>query len=492
MSTFFTRRGLLASAAAMTAARLLHPSLAMAAPAPALLTAARRTIEVNGRPASVFSLTSGNGAAGVALDEGQRFALTLDNRAGEPTIVHWHGQTPPPDQDGVTDTGYAQPVADGTTQVYDFVARPGTHWMHSHHGLQEQNLFAAPLIVRSREDVSADHQEVVVLLHDFSFRTPEEILAGLTGSGGQAMAGMAGHDMAGHGMMGADMPAHDMAGMGAGMMAGMDLNDVEYDAYLANDRTLDDPEVVRTEAGRQGPAADHQRRHAPPPSGSTSAALGHAGRGRRQSGRAWSRGRPSRSPRASGSTSWSRFPPAVSCRSWRPTRGRPAAYRHRPGGARRVGVADRRRGAEPAGPVDLSLEAPPRRDCTARCPRGRQIVHRIALTGAMMPYAWAIDGRTSAGPVTLQGPVRRTRSDPSREPVDDGAPDAPSRPSFPGGCASTAMALAGAVRDTVLVPPMSSVAVAFDADNPGRWLFHCHNLYHMATGMMAEIAYEGA
>ncbi len=52
-------------------------------------------------------------------------------------------------------------------------------------------------------------------------------------------------------------------------------------------------------------------------------------------------------------------------------------------------------------------------------------------------------------------------------------------------------ALAGAVRDTVHVPPMSEVTVAFDADNPGAWAFHCHHLYHMATGMMAMLAYEG-
>ena len=49
--------------------------------------------------------------------------------------------------------------------------------------------------------------------------------------------------------------------------------------------------------------------------------------------------------------------------------------------------------------------------------------------------------------------------------------------------------LAGAVRDTVLVPPMGSVTIAFDADNPGRWAFHCHNLYHMMTGMMTEVRY---
>src|SRR5437660_1798834 len=49
--------------------------------------------------------------------------------------------------------------------------------------------------------------------------------------------------------------------------------------------------------------------------------------------------------------------------------------------------------------------------------------------------------------------------------------------------------LAGAVRDTVLVPPMGSITIAFDADNPGRWAFHCHNLYHMTTGMMTEVRY---
>ena len=48
----------------------------------------------------------------------------------------------------------------------------------------------------------------------------------------------------------------------------------------------------------------------------------------------------------------------------------------------------------------------------------------------------------------------------------------------------------GAVRDTVLIPPMSMVTIAFDADNPGNWPLHCHHLYHMATGMMAHVAYE--
>jgi len=52
-------------------------------------------------------------------------------------------------------------------------------------------------------------------------------------------------------------------------------------------------------------------------------------------------------------------------------------------------------------------------------------------------------------------------------------------------------AFAGAMRDTVLVTPRSTVKVIFDSDNPGLWAYHCHNLYHMAAGMFTTLVYEG-
>ena len=52
-------------------------------------------------------------------------------------------------------------------------------------------------------------------------------------------------------------------------------------------------------------------------------------------------------------------------------------------------------------------------------------------------------------------------------------------------------AFAGAVRDVILVPPRATVKVVFDADNPGLWAYHCHNLYHMAAGMFATVVYQG-
>jgi FtsP/CotA-like multicopper oxidase with cupredoxin domain len=48
----------------------------------------------------------------------------------------------------------------------------------------------------------------------------------------------------------------------------------------------------------------------------------------------------------------------------------------------------------------------------------------------------------------------------------------------------------GLRKDTVLVPPMSQLQVDVQADNPGSWMTHCHNVYHAETGMMIEMKYR--
>ncbi|THH26893.1 hypothetical protein EUX98_g7295 [Antrodiella citrinella] len=42
-------------------------------------------------------------------------------------------------------------------------------------------------------------------------------------------------------------------------------------------------------------------------------------------------------------------------------------------------------------------------------------------------------------------------------------------------------------RDTVLVPMYSWTILRFVTDNPGLWAFHCHNAWHMASGMLLQI-----
>src|SRR3984957_5716592 len=190
--TFLPRRQILASSIAVAGTiPFLTKERAAAAPEPRAagvrLTAGTRTVAVNGKPAGVFGLIGPNGNPGITLSPGERFHVDLVNQAGTSTIVHWHGQLPPWKQDGFP-WPQTPPIPAGDARSYDYSPIPGTYWMHSHQGMQEQSLMTAPLIVRSAEDMRADRQEVVLLLHDFSFHTPDELLAALTKSNGSQSA----------------------------------------------------------------------------------------------------------------------------------------------------------------------------------------------------------------------------------------------------------------------------------------------------------------
>ncbi|WP_345890856.1 multicopper oxidase family protein [Devosia oryzisoli] len=395
-------------------------------------------------------------------------------------MVHWHGQTPDPAQDGVSDTGYVSPLTPGERRSYDFSPRAGTHWMHSHHALQKQALLTAPLVVYTAEDEAADVQDVTVLLHDFAFRSPEEILSELTG--GQS----AGHDM--H-----QQPAGGMS-MGGGMMMGgmdhsmmsMDLNDVRYDAFLANDRTLDDPEIIRTEANAKVRL---------------------------------------RLINAAASTSfWINLEDveatvlAVDGNAVEPIRGHrfPLAPAQRldllvemkgkavvPVFAQVEGLQDRTgvilaangadvpkfssKAEQQEAPVDLSLEE----QLSAASPLPSKPTDRTVQTmamGSMDPYAWNLDN----APWPNRTPLKIAEGE--RVTLEIMNHSMMAHPMHLHGhhfqvTVLNGRRLNGAMRDTVVVPAMGSVSVSFDADNPGRWLFHCHNLYHMMTGMMTEVVY---
>ena len=53
-----------------------------------------------------------------------------------------------------------------------------------------------------------------------------------------------------------------------------------------------------------------------------------------------------------------------------------------------------------------------------------------------------------------------------------------------------ALVRGGARKDTVIVRPMQTVEVDLDANNPGQWATHCHNIYHAETGMMTTLSYQ--
>ena len=485
--TLLTRRQFLASGLAIAGTIPFLPIMrATAASEPRTanlrLTAGIRTLAVNGKPARVFGLIGPNGKPGITLSPGERFHVDLVNQAGAPTIIHWHGQLPPWTQDGFP-WPQTPPIPADETRSYDYAPIAGTFWMHSHQGLQEQSLMTAPLIVHSPEDMRDDRQEAVLMLHDFSFQTPDELLAGLTKSNrGQSpmpKSGM-GNDMnMGSGSMGA-------MNMGPGMA--MDLNDIDYDAFLANDRTLADPEVIRSEPGGRirlrvinAASATQFWIDLGALNGNVVAVDGH----------------PVRPVRGT------RVPLAIAQRLDvlidLPGNGPYPIFAQVEGKRARTGIVLAASGApvsrlaaeagENAPPVDLSLER--RLEAVIPlAPRASDVKHRVILAGAMAPYAWSLNGEYWPNVTPLMIATGQ------RVAIEMLNHTMMPHPMHLHGHAFQVVAingapLAGAVRDTVLVPPMGSVTIAFDADNPGRWAFHCHNLYHMITGMMTEFRYEG-
>lgn len=471
------RRSLLAAAAAVPF--LKNPARAEAQPI--LLRAGTRIIEVNGKPAKVFSLTGPSGQPGLQFTLGDRFRVRLSNETGGDTLIHWHGMTPPSEQDGVPMV--SQPLlSPGGSYDYDFaIARSGTHWMHSHVGLQEQRLLAAPLIVHETAEPVFDEAEHVVLLHDFTFRDPGEILAELRSGGGAH---------AGHAM---DHSTMDHSGAGGGQPAGMAmgsmLNDVVYDAYLANDRTLADPEIVRVERGGRirlriinACAASNLWVDLGELDGELVAVDGHAVH-------------PVRArvfPLAIAQRADIRL--AIDRAGAFPVLFRPEGVALRTGivfatpdaPVARIGET----GEAPAPALDLALEkslravAQLRQDPVTR-------TETVMLTGGGADYSWGLNGRPSMHDTVFHVRLGE-KIDVLMHNMTTMAHPMHLHGHYFKVVAIDGTAIDGALRDTVLVPPNSTVTVRFDADNPGTWAFHCHHVYHMNAGMMGTIGYVNA
>jgi len=475
-----SRRALLAGGVAALAAPPF-PARAQNA-APTILRLERRSIEVNGRAASVYGIRQPNGTFGLTTEVGKPFRVRVENRIEEPSLIHWHGMTPPWRQDGVPGIS-GPPIPAGGSADYDFPLRfGGTFWMHSHQGLQEQGLMAAPLIIHDERD-RPDEQEVVVMLADFSFTPAEQIFENLKKSG--SMAGMA------------KPPAGAMASTSSMKMASAakskadaapDLNDVKYDAFLANDRTLADPEIVKVEPGGRALLRIIN---------SSSMSAYHVGLGALEGeltavdgfAIAPIRGR--------------KFPIAVAQRldiriELPPGPGAYPVLAQLEGERRQTGIilaaggapvsriADAADLASPALTLDLERTLRAEKSLPAR---KADRVHTLNLTGEMAGYIWSINNvawNKDVPPLPVATGERVelvfVNETPMPHPMHlhghefqvveiDGE-------RFP-----------GAVRDTILVTPGRRVVVAFDANNPGWWALHCHLLYHLDAGMFTTIKY---
>lgn len=431
--------------------------------APNILRVVEKKIVLNGKEAVILSVEQPDGTLGLTGEKGQLFNVRLENTLSIPTSIHWHGLILPNDQDGVAFiTQY--PLYPGQSYVYQFpLLQAGTFWMHSHLGLQEQRLLTAPLILHDPEEANLADQEVIMLLNDFSFKSPEEIYE--------------------------DLKCNCKIRMSTSTeMRGPDIVDVNYDAFLANHHTLESPEIVPVEPGKKirlriinGSSATNFFIALAPLQADIIAVDGS--RTQPLAGSLFELGVAQRIdllftiPEQGGA-----FPILAQGEGTDMQTGIILATKNSTIPVLSSKTLEKAGRLTNAQEFKLSALHP-------LSPKNPQQKTILTLNGDMAKYIWTLDGKawpetnplvvekgqrieitlknetTMIHPMHLHGHVFQVTA------IND-------KP------------INGALRDTVLVPPHSTLSIQFDADNPGVWPFHCHVLYHLEAGMLTVLRYK--
>ncbi|MCC6434375.1 MAG: multicopper oxidase family protein [Acidimicrobiales bacterium] len=447
----------------------------------ATVTAAATLVSIGGRMVDTWAFGDRPGAGGIRAKAGDLLELRFVNRLSGANTLHWHGIALRNDMDGVHDLTQ-HPAEPGGEFVYRFTAPdPGTYWFHPHMGLELDRGLYAPLVIEDpNEPVLAD-VEFTLMLDDWLDgygRSAADVLAEL-----QAAGGHGGHDMGGgmgHG--GVNTGNGSMAG-GSAMMGGL-AGDVAYPLHLINGRAPAERETFEARPGEKvrlrliNAGSDTAYRFAVDGHRLT---VTHAdgfpvepvevdnvvlGMGERYdvvvtagSGAfvvvAAPEGKTDPSGEAVLRTSTTASTPAVGTR--------PAGL---------SGQAIRYTDLRATDAVRLAAKDPDRRQT-------------IRLTADMSGYSHGIDGRSfpDSAPITVrQGERLRLRV------VND---TMMFHPIHLHGHTFQMVSAGSARKDTVNVESMSAVEFDIEADNPGQWMFHCHNTYHLETGMATTLSYQG-
>lgn len=131
----------------------------------------KRAIAVNGQiPMPTLTFTEGDTAE-----------IVVHNRLKESTSLHWHGLYLPNKEDGVPYLTQ-MPIEPNTTHTYRFaIIQNGTHWYHSHSGLQEQIGMYGSLILKKKNDAPTfrkgidDLPTVPIILSEWTDLKPENV-----------------------------------------------------------------------------------------------------------------------------------------------------------------------------------------------------------------------------------------------------------------------------------------------------------------------------
>ena len=427
-------------------------------------------VDLGGVKVRTWTFTGTVPAKEIRLTKGDRLRSTVTNGLPQPTSVHWHGLAIPNAEDGVPVLTQA-PIAPGARFDYEFTPPDaGTYYLHSHFGTQMDRGMYGPLIVENPDDGRDYDDELVVVLDDWidgTGTTPDEVLENLRKTGMKPM---------------------NMDGPMTSPTAplGSDGGDVTYPYFLINGRTPIDPQVVDYRAGQRirlrviNAGADTAFRVAVP---GTELDITHTD------------GFPVVS-RRTGSVilgMGERFDAIITVGSSVPLIAAPegkdghAQLNLRVAGARANVDVDAFIKTLRISEVLNTATLTPTPDVVLP-QRDPDTVLDLRLAGPLDGYTWPINGKLYDPPNNglAVDPGRRVRlrfanTSMMFHPMHlHGHTFQVVRPAGP-----------GPRKDTVLVPPMATVEVDFDTNNPGKWIVHCHNEYHLESGMATFVEYTG-
>ena len=502
------KKGIFRIQIALIVCCLLHAGLACASDAVRLFVK-ELPLKVLGKEVTVIAIEQSNGVQGYFPEKSEGFHVEVVNQLKVPTAIHWHGLLLPDLMDGVPFVTQ-NPIAPGESVRYDFPLRQsGSYWMHSHYGLQEQLFNSAPLIIWTPEEKAKAKHQAIVMLSDFSFTPPEQILKTL--KAGMKMPGM-GDKSAGkmsERQMGNSekMPEPAVGKEPANVVAQIwdDQKqiltrtvirapaaeiDVRYDALLANRRPLDDPEVLHVEPGesvllRLIAAASATNFYIDTGQLKAEVLAVDGQEVRPIRGNFFQLGTAQR----------------MDLRLSIPKQGGAFPILAQGEGSKLLcGAILLTKGALPpklspiASLSTAALSNVQESRLRAANPLPEAKLDRMldaALSGDMAAYVWNINGGAY--------PNRNSLDVRSNERVGIVLTNSTTmgHPMHLHGHEFEVVEIdgkkiVGALRDTILVPPGSKITVAFDTNNPGVWAFHCHLIYHLVTGMFTVLKYDGA
>ena len=436
---------------------------------PTILIVKKHSVQIDGKSSELFKIEQPDGTWGYHGTKGQFFDAIVKNKTNVPTVVHWHGLILPNDQDGVPYVTQLPIPAGGEYHYHFKLVQSGTYWMHSHFGLQEQQLLSAPLIISDPEK-TAKEKDVVLFISDFSYRKPTAILADLKNSNSK----------------------HQPVKLHAKKLMKMKpkLNDVTYDAFLTNYRTLRNPEIIRVKPGETvrlrviaGSSMSNFFIKTGTLSGQAIAVDGHDIQPIKdnvfQLAVAQRIDIQVKIPNKEGS-----YPILAEGEGTSMQTGLILATSH----------ATIKLPNEHADKVSGALDYAQELKIKALSPLKPKPPYQtlmVRMEGNMMKYIWTLNHEIWPRVMPLRVKENKRIEVILQNDTQMAHPIHLHGHVFEVTEINGQKLINGAMRDTVMVLPGTTVKIQFDAKHPGNWVMHCHMLYHMATGMVTLVNYDG-